>query len=201
MKSFRLLLMALSVVFVLPACQSEVREVIAELDPPRAHVAVLVAEGFHDGEAFMPIGYLVNRGVKITVIGSERGTVKAYNSDFTIQIEKAISEVNVDDFDGLILPGGRGPAVLREDPAVVQFAKEFFESGKVTAAICHGPQVLVTADVMAGKTSTGIGGIQEEIEGAGATYVDQSVVIDGNLITSRLPHDLNDFSSAIFNAL
>lgn len=170
-------------------------------ETPKVRIAVMVAEGFHDGEAFMPMGYLLNKGYHITVIGPARGTVKAYNSDFTINIEKAVSEVTVDDFDALLLPGGRGPAVLRENDSVLEFVREFWDSGKVTAAICHGPQVLVSAGVLDGRTSTGVGGIQEELEGAGVKYLDQSVVVDQNLVTSRVPQDLHDFSKSIVEAL
>lgn len=164
-------------------------------------VAVLVAEGFHDGEAYMPIGYLVNRGVKVCVIGPEVGEVKAYNSDFTIKIQKAVKDVSVDYYDALILPGGQGPAKLREIEAVVDFVREFYETGKPTAAICHGPQVLITAGVMKGKVSTAFWDVQSELEEAGAIYKDEPLVIDGNLITSRVPKDLHDFSRAIYKAI
>lgn len=167
----------------------------------RVKVAVLVTEGFHDAEAYMPIGYLYNRGAKITVIGPEKGKVKAYNSDFTIKIQKAISEVSADDFDALILPGGKAPATLRENEEVVAFAKAFFESGKTTAAICHGPQVLVTADVLDGIKSTSFPGIKEEMEEAGVIFEDTALVVDGNLITSRVPSDLSQFCEAIEKAL
>ncbi len=164
-------------------------------------VAVLVTEGFDDGEAYMPIGYLVNRGIKVCVIGPKVGEVKAYNSEFTIMIEKAVADVKVDYFDALILPGGKAPASLRQDETVVNFVKEFFETGKPTAAICHGPQVLITAGVMEGKTSTAFSEVKSELEEAGATYKDEALVIDGNLITSRVPKDLHDFSRAIYKAL
>jgi protease I len=170
-------------------------------ETPKARIAVMVAEGFHDGEAYMPMGYLLNQGYHITVIGPARGIVKSYNSDFTINIEKAVSEVSVDDFDALILPGGRGPAVLREDSGVLAFVRAFWDSGKVTAAICHGPQVLITAGVLDGRTTTGVGGIREELEGAGVKFLDQPVVVDGNLVTSRVPQDLHDFSLNIVEAL
>ncbi|TVQ09535.1 MAG: type 1 glutamine amidotransferase [Bacteroidetes bacterium] len=187
-------------VLLLGACQTE-PQLIETPHDERIRVAVLVAEGFHDGEAFMPIGYLVNQGFDVTVIGPERGTVKAYNSDFTITIEKAVGEVLATDFQALVLPGGRGPAVLRENDEIIHFVSEFWQTGRVTAAICHGPQVLISANLMDGRTSTGIGGIKDELEEAGVNYVDQSVVIDGNLITSRMPDDLYDFSQAIAEEL
>ncbi len=187
-------------VLLLSACQTE-PQLIETPQEERIRVAVLVAEGFHDGEAYMPIGYLVNQGFDVTVIGPERGTVKAYNSDFTITIEQGIDEVLATDFQALVLPGGRGPAVLRENDEVINFVSEFWQTGRVTAAICHGPQVLISANLMEGRTSTGIDGIKDEIEEAGAEFVDESVVIDGNLITSRVPDDLYDFSQAIAEEL
>lgn len=176
-------------------CQPEVRHELDVVDPVR--IAVMVAEGYHDGEAYMPMGYLNNRGAHITVIGPEAGLVTAYNSDFTINIQKTVDQVSVDDFDALILPGGHGPSVLREHEAAVNFARDFFESGKVVAAICHGPQLLVTAGVLEGRDATAVRGIKEEMEEAGVNFLDESVVIDGNLITSRTPPDLYDFSAAI----
>lgn len=180
------------------ACQTKTT---VEDQASSGSIAVLVAEGFHDGEAYMPIGYLFNQGYDITVIGPDRGKVKAYNSEFTINIEKSVTEVTPDDFDALILPGGRGPEVLREDDRVIEFVKAFWKTGKVTAAICHGPQVLVTADLIKGYTSSGTGSIKEEIEQAGAVYADSTVVVDRNLITSRNPQDLNNFSTSIVEAL
>jgi protease I len=139
--------------------------------------------------------------MEVTVIGPETGVVKAYNSDFTIRIERAVAGLSVGDFDALVLPGGHAPSRLRLHEPTVAFVRDFFNSGKPTAAICHGPQVLITAGVLTGRTSTGVDGIREELEAAGVTYLDQSLVIDGNLITSRVPSDLNDFSSAIAQAL
>lgn len=180
---------------LLTSCEPQVR--YAEVVDDSAHLAVLVGEGFHDGEAYMPIGFMTNQGARITVIGPEVGTVTAYNSDFSIFIEKAVSDVSVDDFDALILPGGRAPSMLRENETVVSFARDFFDSGKTVAAICHGPQVLITAGVMDGLNATGFEGIKEELVEAGAIYHDEEVVIHDNLITSRTPPDLFAFSTAI----
>lgn len=197
----------LSIVFFGAGCTGSSGERQGEVAVPgtqsesRPQVAVLLTEGFHDGEAYMPIGYLENKGMDITVIGPETGRVKAYNSDFEIVVQKRVGEVNVDEFDALILPGGKAPATLREDPAVVEFAKNFYNSGKPVAAICHGPQVLAKAGVLQDVTTTAVGGIQEELEDAGANYVDEALVIDGNLITSRVPGDLPVFSKAIERAI
>ncbi|MFO8234055.1 MAG: type 1 glutamine amidotransferase domain-containing protein [Bacteroidales bacterium] len=170
-------------------------------DVDKTKIAVLVGEGFQDAEAYMPIGYFTNKGAYIKVLGPETGEVKAYNSDFTIKIEKAIEDAEIDYFDALIIPGGKAPSKLRENEAVVEFAREFFNSGKPVASICHGPQILVTAGVLEGRTSTAYEEVQEEIEEAGATFVDDSLVVDDNYITSRFPDDLPYFCKALEDAL
>lgn len=194
-------LIAVLFIFV-SSCKTDVKEeVIMKKDDDKASIAIMVAEGFQDAEAYMPMGFLYNKGYTLTVIGIETGKVKAYNSDYTIKIQKAISEVSVDDFDALILPGGKGPAVLRENEKAVDFAGNFFESGKTIAAICHGPQVLITAGVLKDITCTGYSGIKEELQNAGANFVDKEVVTDKNLITSRTPPDLYAFSKTIADSL
>ncbi len=191
----------LGAVIMLAACQPQEQEKDKSMekskDVKKTKIAVLVDEGFQDAEAYMPIGYLTNRGAYIKVIGPEVGKVKAYNSDFTIKIQKAIEDAKVEYFDALIIPGGKAPSKLRENEAVVEFAKEFFNSGKPVASICHGPQVLVTAGVLEGRTSTAYKEVKEEIEEAGGTFVDDSLVVDGNYISSRVPKDLPYFCKAI----
>ncbi|MCF8331287.1 MAG: type 1 glutamine amidotransferase [Bacteroidales bacterium] len=164
-------------------------------------VAVITGEGFQDAEAIMPVGYLTTHGIETCIIGEQTGKVKSYNSDFTINIQKSIEEVSPEDYDALILPGGKAPEKLRKNKKIVEFAKTFYESGKPVAAICHGPQILITAGVMKGKTATCYKTVTEELKEAGANYKDQSIVKDGNLITSRNPGDLAYFSTAIYEAL
>lgn len=189
----------LGMMLILSGCPQDPAEELAIERRPQ--VVILVAEGFHDAEAYMPYGYLTNQGIDVTVIGSEIGPVTAYNSDFTIGIERNVNDVSIDEFEALIIPGGKAPSVLRENSDIVDFVTEFFEAGKITAAICHGPQVLVTAGVLEGRTCAGVSGIQEEIEEAGAEYRDEELVIDDNLITSRVPDDLDSFSMAISEAV
>ncbi|TVR80204.1 MAG: type 1 glutamine amidotransferase [Rhodospirillales bacterium] len=165
------------------------------------HVAILVGEGFQDAETFMPMAYLLNRGATATVIGVEPGIVTAYNSQMTAIVEKSVTDVQVDDFDALVIPGGQAPDRLRQHEQVVTFAKEFFESGKPTAAICHGPQVLIEAGVLEGRDVTCYAGVADEVTAAGGRYLDMPVVRDGNLITSRIPDDIPEFSAAIAEAL
>jgi len=164
-------------------------------------VAVLIAEGFHDGETLKPKSFLEEHGAEVVVLGPAVGEVKAYNSEQTVMIEKAVSEANVSEFDALILPGGKGPAVLRENEAAVNFAGDFLNSGKPVAAICHGPQVLITAGVIKERTLTCTSSVAEEIQEAGGEYRDEEVVVDDNLITSRGPSDIPAFNEAILKAL
>ncbi len=163
--------------------------------------AVLTGEGFQDAEAYMPMGYMTNHDVEITVIGAEKKEVKSYNSDFTIKIEKTVDEVSVEDLDILVMPGGKAPATLRENEAVVKFVKDFYETGKPVAAICHAPQILIRAGLMEGITATSYKSVKEEMLEAGVNFKDEAPVIDGNLITARNPGDLAAFSEAIMDAL
>lgn len=164
-------------------------------------VAFLVGEGFHDGETFIPMGYLSAQGARVVVIGAEHGVVGSYNSDFTVEIQRTVDEVSPDDFDALVIPGGESPAWLRGHDNVIAFAREFFEQQGITAAICHGPQVLITAGVMSGRSATGVEGIKDELEEGGASFYDEPVVRDENLITSRIPDDLYHFSTTIEEAM
>ena len=165
------------------------------------HVAFLVGDGFHDLETLAPMAHLVNRGAQVTVIGVEPAVFQAYNSDVKVRIHTSVNDVSIDDFDGMVIPGGRSPAWLREHEEIVDFVREFVEAGKVVAAICHGPQVLVSAGVMDGVNATCVGGISDELTEAGANYEDAPVIRDGNIITSRIPNDLPVFNVAIEEAL
>lgn len=183
---------------ILPAAAQEATEGLT-LDGKR--VAILVGEGLHDAETLVPMAYLQNRGAEITVIGVEPGMYGAYNSDIEIRVEKGIDEVSVDDFDAVVIPGGQSPAYLREYENVVAWVRDFVEQDKVAAAICHGPQVLVTAGVLEGREVTGVGGIADEIREAGGAFEDVEVKQDGNIITSRIPSDLPIFCSTIEAAM
>ncbi len=172
-------------------------EVTTEKELEGKNVAFLITEGFHDAETMFPLGFLQNAGAQITVIGVEPGTYKAYNSNVTAVVERSVNDVTPADFDALVIPGGHSPANLREHPAVVNFVREFIQSNKPVASICHGPQVVIATGIVQGRTLTAVGGIQNEITEAGAVYVDKEVMIDGNLITSRTPPDIPAFSLAI----
>ena|GEM_PF-811659 len=164
-------------------------------------IAFLITEGFHDGETMFPLGFLQNNGAVITVIGIEPGVYKAYNSDVTAIVEKSVTDVSIADFDALVIPGGQSPANLREHSSVVDFVREFIQTNKPVASICHGPQVVIATGIVEGRTLTAVDAIEDEITEAGAIFVDREVMIDGNLITSRTPPDLAPFSIAIMQAL
>lgn len=165
-------------------------------------VAILIAEGFHSGETLEPKRFLEVRGAAVTLLGPDVGPVTAYDDeDVTRTIEIAVEDADPEDYDALILPGGHAPGVLREHEPAVEFAREFLLSGKPVAAICHGAQTLITANVVEGRTLTGVQGIADEIREAGGEYVDMEVMVDENLITSRLPGDIPAFNEAILDAL
>ncbi len=164
-------------------------------------VAVLITEGFQDEETLYPKEFLRDRHAEVVVIGPTVETVTAYNSDQQVQIDKAVADVTVDEFDALIIPGGQSPGHLREIEEVVEFVADFYETGRPIAAICHGPQLLIAAGIMEGKRATCFEGMSDELIDAGAHYEDSPVVRDGNIITSRIPDDLEVFSTAIAVAL
>lgn len=164
-------------------------------------VAVLAGEGLHDGETLIPIGFLVNLGADVTVLGVEPGYAGAYNSDFVVRIERSVDDVSFEDFDAVIIPGGRSPSFLRQHENVVAFVRSAVEADKVVAAICHGPQLLIAAGVVEGKNVTAFPEVAEELREAGAYYDDVPMMRDGSMITSRVPDDLPDFMEEVRLAL
>ncbi len=171
---------------------------MAELSGKR--VAMLLANNFEDVEATDPKQYLEERGADVVVIGLNREPITGKKGT-TIQPDKTVDEVTVDEFDMLVIPGGGSPENLRIDDRAVEFTRRFVESGKPVAAICHGPQLLISANVLRGRTVTCVNKIRDDVKNAGANYVDEPLVIDGNLITSRVPGDLPQFDEAIAKAL
>ncbi|MBO9307889.1 type 1 glutamine amidotransferase domain-containing protein [Thermomicrobium sp.] len=171
---------------------------MAELAGKR--VAMLLAKDFEDSEATDPKQYLETRGAEVVIVGLDRQPITGKKGT-VLQPDKTIDEVTVEEFDALVIPGGGSPENLRIDDRAVAFTRAFVESGKPVAAICHGPQLLISADVLRGRTVTCVKKIRDDVKNAGAIYVDEAVVIDGNLITSRVPADLPLFDQAIAEAL
>ncbi|MDP9070183.1 MAG: type 1 glutamine amidotransferase [Actinomycetota bacterium] len=167
-----------------------------------ANVAFVLDDDFEDSEFKVPYDRIREAGHQITVIGKEASqevTGKRGKESFTI--EAAPDSVSPDDFDALVIPGGYSPDKLRTDPGVVKFVQGFFGGSKPVAAICHAGSLLVEADAVHGRTVTSWPSVRTDLTNAGAQWVDREVVVDGNLITSRNPDDLDAFCSAILAAL
>lgn len=165
-------------------------------------VACLLASGFEDSEFRVPYDRLRAAGYTVEIIGVRaREELKGYRGKETVKAEKAIDEVKPQDYQALLIPGGQSPDHLRADPRVVQFVKVFDALKRPIAAVCHGPQLLLSARLVKGRTLTAWKTVQDDLEQAGAKVLDQPVVIDQNWITSRQPEDLEKFSEALIQAL
>nr|WP_255724872.1 type 1 glutamine amidotransferase domain-containing protein [Macrococcus sp. PK] len=160
-------------------------------------IAVVLDNLFEDVEFTSPVEAFEKEGHEITVIGKEAGsTVKGKSEDTKVQVDKAISDVKPEDFDALLIPGGFSPDMLRGDEQgrFGEFTKAFVSNEKPVFAICHGPQLLIDTDLLKGKKLTSYLSVRKDLENAGATVVDESVVVDSNIVTSRTPDDLEDFN-------
>lgn len=165
-------------------------------------IAILAADGVEKIELEQPRDAVRNAGGQVEVLSLSTEDIHAFNHDIepagTMSVDRAVGDARVEDYDGLILPGGTvNPDKLRLDESAVAFVRAFVQSGKPVAAICHGPWTLVEAQVVAGRTLTSYPSIRTDLRNAGATVVDQQVCIDGNVITSRSPEDLPAFCQAI----
>jgi protease I len=167
-----------------------------------ATVAVIIADMFEDSEYIEPAEAFRKAGHVLVHLGLEKGkTVTGKKEGTQVTVDQAVQDVSVDDFDALLIPGGYSPDKLRADEDAVRFVKEFVDNGKPVFAICHAPQLLITAQVLKGRRITGWKSIIQDIKNAGARFVDQEVVEDGNLISSRSPHDLPAFIKVSLNML
>lgn len=158
--------------------------------------------GFEETELTSPVQRLKNEGATVHIISSKSGKIQAMKGDhqwtIEINVDKTISDANAEDYDGLLIPGGvLNPDSLRKNEDAIAFIKAFFEVGKPVAAICHGPQVLITAEVVQGRKMTSTKTIKIDLVNAGANWYDQEVVVDQGLITSRSPKDLPAFNDKI----
>ena len=164
-------------------------------------VAIFVEDIYEDLELWYPLLRLQEEGAETVVVGP--GDAKEHHGKYgyPVAVDKAIQEVDVEQFDALVIPGGYAPDRMRRHPAMVAFVRGMVQQGKIVAAICHGPWMLASAEVVAGKTVTSFFAIKDDLVHAGAIYKDAEVVVDGNLITSRKPADLPAFLAAIIAAL
>jgi protease I len=166
-------------------------------------IAVVVTDHFEDSEYTEPAKAYQEAGHQLTVIENEKGkTVKGKQGQETIKVDASIDEVNAEDFDALFIPGGFSPDILRADDKFVTFTKKFMDDNKPVFAICHGPQLLITAEVLKGRDVTGYKSIAVDLKNAGANFHDKEVVVCGNqLVTSRTPDDLLAFTRETLNLL
>ncbi|HEX2957519.1 MAG TPA: type 1 glutamine amidotransferase domain-containing protein [Chitinispirillaceae bacterium] len=166
------------------------------------NIAVIIAEDFEDNEYSKPAEAFKSAGYTLTHIGlSREGTVHGKHHMVSVKTDKSFSDVESLDFDALFIPGGYSPDRLRIDSSAVSFVERFVKSNKPVFAICHAPQILITAGVLKGRTVTGWKSIEQDIKNAGAKFIDSEVVKDGNLISSRSPHDIPAFIDACLRML
>lgn len=164
-------------------------------------VAVLAENDYEDLEIWYPLIRLQEAGAEITVVGT--GSAPAYNGKhgLVVKVDKNADEVSARDFDAVIVPGGWAPDRLRRYPAVLKLVKDADAQGKVVGAICHAGWVLCSAGILKDRTATSVAAIKDDMINAGARWVDQSVVNDAGLVTSRTPADLPDFCRTLISAI
>ena len=168
-----------------------------------AKILIMATDGFEESELFGPREILIGKGATVRLASPSLTPIQATVHDDpgkTIRPDLTISDAKPEDFDALLLPGGvRNPDALRTDKGAVALIKAFAEAGKPVAAICHGPWLLVEADVVRGKRVTSWPSIRTDLRNAGAEVVDEAAVTDGNIITSRKPADVEAFTEALIN--
>ncbi|MDQ3320806.1 MAG: type 1 glutamine amidotransferase [Actinomycetota bacterium] len=165
-------------------------------------IAILAADGVEQVELTEPRDAVQNAGAETELLSLESGEIQGMNGDINqadnFKVDKVVGDASVGDYDGLIIPGGvANPDNLRVDPDAISFVQEFFKTGKPVGVICHGPWVLIEADVARGRTLTSYPSIRTDLRNAGAEVVDEEVVTDKGLVTSRSPDDLPAFCAKI----
>jgi len=153
---------------------------------------IISADNFEDSELLVPYYRLKEAGVEVAVASLSRGAITGKHG-YEVAVDKTLDEVNPDDYAILVLPGGKAPAAVRKEPKALEIARSFFSRSKPVAAICHGPQILISAGLLQGRRATCYNSVTDELKAAAALYEDREVVVDGNLVTSRQPADLPAF--------
>jgi protease I len=170
---------------------------------PDSRILIVATDGFEEWELFGPREILQKRGADVQLASLKRDPIQATIHDDpgkTIRPDLTVDEANADDFDALILPGGvRNPDTLRLHGNVIELIKAFDRQGKPIAAICHGPWLLVEADLLRGRGATSWPSIRTDLKNAGAKVVDEAAVTDGNIVTSRKPDDVEPFTAALID--
>ena len=164
-------------------------------------IAILVEDLYQILEVWYPVLRLKEEGITVSLIGTGSKDTYGSKEGYPAKVDAAIEDISADDFDGVVIPGGFAPDILRRYEGVVAFVKKLHDDGKVVAAICHGGWLLVSADIVRGRKATCFFAIKDDLIAAGADYVDEEVTVDGNIITSRKPEDLPAFVAQIINQL
>lgn len=164
-------------------------------------IAILVEDLYQVLEVWYPLFRLQEEGIAVKAVGTGSKNTYGSKEGYPIKVDTSIDKIKADEFDGVVIPGGFAPDILRRYPKVVDFIKELFNKGKVVAAICHGGWLLVSADIVRGRKATCFFAIKDDLIAAGANYVDEEVVVDGNIITSRKPEDLPRFVQEIIRLI
>ena len=153
---------------------------------------IISADGYEDSELLVPYYRLLEEGIETDIASMTKGHIKGKHG-YEVEATKTLAEVAPDSYDILVLPGGKAPAAVRKEQAALEIAKDFFQKNKPVAAICHGPQILISAGLLKGRHATCYRTVAEELKASGAQYEDKPVIVDGNLVTSRQPSDLPAF--------
>ena len=164
-------------------------------------IAILTENGFEEVELTSPKKALEEAGATVHIVSPQKNKVRAWNkTDWSIElpVDVNVSDARVEDYDGLVIPGGvLNPDLMRINEDCVSFAKSFFKAGKPVASICHGPQLLIETGFVSGRQMTSYPAIKSDLINAGAHWIDQEVVVDNGLVTSRSPQDLEAFNKKI----
>lgn len=165
-------------------------------------IALLVEDGFEDSEVAEPLRAMKDVGAKVVIVGSgSKNNYTGKRGKTTVTVGTIVDKVTAAEFDAIIIPGGYAPDKMRLHQSTVDLVRKAHDLGKVIAAICHGPQLLISADIIKGRRVTSWPSVAVDLRNAGAHWVDEPLVQDGNLITSRKPADLPRFNKAIIEAL
>jgi protease I len=153
---------------------------------------IISADNFEDSELLFPYYRLREEGIQVDIASIQKGKIKGKHG-YEVDANKDLGEIRPDEYDLLVLPGGKAPERIRKEKAAIAIAKHFIENRKPVSAICHGPQLLITAGLLKGRHATCYKSVAPEMKECGAHYEDKEVVVDGNLVTSRQPSDLPAF--------
>ena len=164
-------------------------------------IAILATNGFEQSELFVPLEKLRDAGATVHVVSPQKGAIRGWDSDDwgeSIDVDVELESASAGDYDALVLPGGQiNPDLLRVNPKAVEFVRAFSDAHKPIGAICHAPWLLIEAGIIAGKRATSYPSIRTDMENASAQWLDEEVVIDGRIVTSRKPADLDAFCKAV----